>query len=116
MIKLSLKLDVSSSNLVLGIVGLSAVASAVYYFSSVGKVNPLSKFLNKALMQKKSKIRASNVHEANAKYGNDETVSSGSESNKELHRKIKLNKNQEEKHLLIITVTEKVEQFNKLNP
>ena len=81
MIKLSLKLDVSSSNLVLGIVGLSAVASAVYCFSSVGKVNNLSKFMNKTSIQKKSKSIASNVHELNAKEGNDKKVSMGSECN-----------------------------------
>ena len=34
MIKLSLKLDLSLSNLVFGFVGLSAAAAAIYYLSS----------------------------------------------------------------------------------
>ena len=37
MIKISLKLDVSISIIILGIVGLSAMASAVFYLSSSNK-------------------------------------------------------------------------------
>ena len=48
MIKLSLKLDVSSSNLVLGIVGLSAMASAVFYLSSSNKQLSEGVTLNKS--------------------------------------------------------------------
>ena len=48
MIKISLKLDVSSSIIILGIVGLSAMASAVFYLSSSNKQLSEGVTLNKS--------------------------------------------------------------------
>ena len=66
MIKISLKLDVSFSIIILGIVGLSAMASAVFYLSYSNKqlsegvtLNKSSKNVNKTgqlISQSKKKI------------------------------------------------------------
>ena len=48
MIKISLKLDVSFSIIILGIVGLSAMASAVFYLSSSNKQLSEGVTLNKS--------------------------------------------------------------------
>ena len=85
MIKLSLKFDVSSSKLLLGIVGLSALAGTIYYLSSVGKVIPPSKFVDKTSVQETNKRKVSDLHEANTVEQNDKEVRGSSKSKNTLH-------------------------------